>query len=475
MTPNERYKKLFTESKTIPTELCEEIAYIDLYAKAKLEMLTPGKYYRITDYETVTNPRFSNRLSSAGHQFDVIVLAISESKFSDNAFATQHSGDNYFSNSSLSAWELKYDFFGNIYNGDWYPILPAEWSAGPTDIEFTFTLENSNEITPTYIGIVTDAITGEKSFKFEDSQDSLIHYYVPVTDDLTSVHTAYSVTDGEEIKSEIAVQSISYAPTENTYSKGIIYNMKDEAGIEVYYDFKNVLISGNLLSKLLDRAPFRTYYSGTPCDVDKFYYTFSYVNNGTISDASVEGFRLRNIRIRLGENSAYSGKPTVAFILGNNVGHIENITIEDCTDTIFSSSEMDNCKFVDSSYILIDAGEFYNCSVIDSDDILIRTNVYRSTFNTQDGSVVVKVHTGTVPDMDISIHNWNFEASVVLDGFAIPTPGGNYDSDGWTVKTAYINNATRICIFKEALESDGFKGAYWDSTNQTWVTLPIIN
>ena len=67
--------------------------------------LSPGSYYRITDYVTTTTYAESR---SVGHPFDVLVLATSESTLSEDAFALQHEGDTYFSNSDLSAWKLKY-------------------------------------------------------------------------------------------------------------------------------------------------------------------------------------------------------------------------------------------------------------------------------------------------------------------------------------------------------------------------------
>jgi len=67
--------------------------------------LVAGQLYRITDYVTTTAQLESQ---SAGHQFDIIVRADSTNKLSENASAIQHTGDTYFSESKLEAWELKY-------------------------------------------------------------------------------------------------------------------------------------------------------------------------------------------------------------------------------------------------------------------------------------------------------------------------------------------------------------------------------
>lgn len=67
--------------------------------------LEPGKFYRITDYTCTTT---QTDTQSAGHVFDIIVLALSESTLSETAWADHHEGDTYFANSNLAAWELKY-------------------------------------------------------------------------------------------------------------------------------------------------------------------------------------------------------------------------------------------------------------------------------------------------------------------------------------------------------------------------------
>ena len=84
---------------------CENITYSALVAKKNAGQLVPGKQYRITDYQCTTA---QSNTTSAGHQFDIIVVADSTNKLNEDARAIQHSGDTYFSNSKLESWELKY-------------------------------------------------------------------------------------------------------------------------------------------------------------------------------------------------------------------------------------------------------------------------------------------------------------------------------------------------------------------------------
>ena len=83
----------------------EEITYSDLKALRDEKKLTPSRLYRITDYVTTT---VQANTKSAGHLFDVIVIALSESELLEQAWTIQHEGDYYFANSNLSAWKIWY-------------------------------------------------------------------------------------------------------------------------------------------------------------------------------------------------------------------------------------------------------------------------------------------------------------------------------------------------------------------------------
>ena len=82
-----------------------EITWSDLKAKRDAGELTPSQFYRIIDYQCTTT---QSDTKSAGHQFDIIVLALSKNTLSEQAYAALHSGDTYFANSNLSAWKLWY-------------------------------------------------------------------------------------------------------------------------------------------------------------------------------------------------------------------------------------------------------------------------------------------------------------------------------------------------------------------------------
>ena len=85
--------------------LLTEVTYTQLKTLVDNSELVPGMKYRITDYVCTTT---QGNTQSAGHQFDIIVIADDVNVLNENAFAIKHSGDTYFENCDLSAWELKY-------------------------------------------------------------------------------------------------------------------------------------------------------------------------------------------------------------------------------------------------------------------------------------------------------------------------------------------------------------------------------
>ena len=82
-----------------------KVTYTELVDLRNNAQLTSGRLYQITDYVTTTTQEGTK---SAGHPFDVIVLALSENELSERAWAIQHEGDTYFANSALNALQIWY-------------------------------------------------------------------------------------------------------------------------------------------------------------------------------------------------------------------------------------------------------------------------------------------------------------------------------------------------------------------------------
>lgn len=106
------------EQLSMQVSKMQSVVYAELKAMRDAGELVSGMWYRITDYVTMINEYVTEstgqviptHMKSAGHPFDVIVMAISTSEISQDARAIQHEGDEYFANSDLNSWQIRYRF-----------------------------------------------------------------------------------------------------------------------------------------------------------------------------------------------------------------------------------------------------------------------------------------------------------------------------------------------------------------------------
>lgn len=91
-----------------PVSGCVEITYGTLLALRYNKILRPGQTYRITDYETTVSG--DPEATTAGHVFDLIVMATAPDKLSEIASAAVSKRDtsDYFASSRLEAWQIWY-------------------------------------------------------------------------------------------------------------------------------------------------------------------------------------------------------------------------------------------------------------------------------------------------------------------------------------------------------------------------------
>jgi hypothetical protein len=87
------------------SEMILSTTYSNLVSLRDSNRLIPGMQYRITDYACTTT---QENTQSAGHPFDIIVIADSENTLNEEARAVQHEGDTYFEECDLSAWKIWY-------------------------------------------------------------------------------------------------------------------------------------------------------------------------------------------------------------------------------------------------------------------------------------------------------------------------------------------------------------------------------
>ena len=98
------------------TKISVNITWSELKALRDNSQLVPGTWYRITDY-TCTTTKVATK--SAGHVFDIIVTADSESVLNEEARAIKHDKDTYFTDCDLNAWKIWYCIDNDTNRFDW--------------------------------------------------------------------------------------------------------------------------------------------------------------------------------------------------------------------------------------------------------------------------------------------------------------------------------------------------------------------
>lgn len=289
-----------------------EITWSDLKAKRDTGELTLGQLYRITDYQCTTT---ESNTRSAGHQFDIIVLALSKNTLSEQAYAALHSGDTYFANNDLSAWKLWYCLDNDTDRFAWAD------STNGKGVIYRMIDEFNNDIPYDFKNI---------QFKHPINPNSSSVYYYTFSDDIGS--TDHSL-------------SISYWCFSNTikeYSSGnkkrlnhIVFN-----GSRCYYNFFNVGCSNN--------------FFGTGCDKN-FFSTNCHHNSFSIN-CSYNSF---------GSNCSYNSFGSNCF--GNSFGN-------SCSDIKFARSSSGSSTYSDYRYNYFGDGCQYIVFTSSGDTTLIVQN-----------------------------------------------------------------------------------------------------
>ena len=284
--------------------------YSELKALRDSGQLVPGAWYRITDYECTTSQADT---MSAGNQFDIIVLALDESHLSEDAFAAHHGtaaaaeeneeqnnqnvqpaepgevdveGEggrarsvDYFANNKLEAWKLKYCLDNDTDR--------FAWACDGTD-KFYIEIEDPKE------GVI-------RMYRTAIIEDGTVWQY----GDDNPRYTAADPEVGDNIYEDSTLQSsftqISAAVAmEGIDGKGVIYGMIDEFDNDCPYDFKNIMFKrfeitsvkntqGNAISDhdLEGQWGLPNAKVAVDGETSEWFYTFSSVNDGTVTDASL--------------------------------------------------------------------------------------------------------------------------------------------------------------------------------------------
>ena len=188
----------FEELKRVAAN-AKSVTYAELKEARDNGELVAGQAYRITDYvATVANDAEAR---SAGHAFDVIVVATDADKLGEQAMAALHEGDEYFAGCKLEAWRLMYCIDNDTDRFAW-----ADEENGKGVI-WRMVDEWGNDAPFDFKGIqvrrYSCAVPEEKTFygNYEDKEDD-----VTVT---TAIEIAVTTGDSRYLNSNDIVEGVS--------------------------------------------------------------------------------------------------------------------------------------------------------------------------------------------------------------------------------------------------------------------------
>ncbi|MGM9825728.1 MAG: hypothetical protein ACI3Z8_04745 [Paludibacteraceae bacterium] len=97
----------------------QQVTYTQLVLLRDNNQLVAGQWYRITDY--MTSVANDTEARSAGHPFDLLVMATSEDTLSEEAKAVKSLRDSngYFDNANMNAWKVWYCLDNDITRFQW--------------------------------------------------------------------------------------------------------------------------------------------------------------------------------------------------------------------------------------------------------------------------------------------------------------------------------------------------------------------
>ena len=255
-------------------ETMVETTYAELKNMRDNGTLTPGMWYRITDYVCTTTQ--SNTIS-AGNKFDIIVLATSANSLSEQARAINHTPQegetDYFANSNLSAWKIWYCLDNNTTRFAW-----ADATNGKG-----------------VIYRMIDEWGNECGYDFKNIMYVRYKLIAPVYEG----DSVYYKRGANIISSEIAKGALAYiwAGTENAEHQW----------------------SSSLKSQTTGES--------------KSFYTFSLISNDNVKDGSIQGICFYNV-VKIGMQLPN----IVAFNLTTDYGFLLNYFGDDCAELSLSGT-----------------------------------------------------------------------------------------------------------------------------------------
>lgn len=334
-----------------------EVTHAELKAMRDGGKLTAGALYRITDYNCTTT---QENTQSAGHQFDIVLLALSENKLAEEGWAMMHDNiyDVTFNDGVTKKCYIYYGAGGGEYN-----IVDVETLLGINDEPAEYVTINENT--------KTAIIDEESSAMAED-----VYTYNYFQNSNLSAWKVWYCLDNDKSR---------FAWADTTTGKGVIYRLIDEFNNDIKYDFKNIqfkrwaitaLTSGSdeMKAALIYDADENPVYFGAKAygspvingaTLDDDNYIFAYTFDGALKDAEgnithydvsaapfvgPQEFIDYMIEQEMGEGIA-------DFCYDNFIGNYGEMDIEG--DNLAPGLTLPNNVFFNSSYCYFDEDEDY--------------------------------------------------------------------------------------------------------------------
>ena len=351
-----------------------ETTWQELKDKRDAGKLTPGALYRITDYQCTTT---QENTKSAGHQFDIVLFALSANKLAEEGWAMMH--DNIYDVTFTDGVTKKCYVY--LINNEICNLIDCNTLLGYSNVVYSFT-ETTQDL---FINILNKTATfvedsttlDEKNLQYNYFQNSNLSAWkvwycldndksrfawaddsvdegIPASINDDYFRSSEYDTDGKYAwdtngdgsglcytdKETPEVGDTTYLPAKSTFveyntvssytpaqegtglpnGRGVIYRLIDEFNNDIKYDFKNIQFKRKLTNGQYDE-------NGT----ETWCYTLNLWYNDMCQDASIVGNTLPNDEGYIqgvydnvfGYATAYDltieGVDTFAFALGNNV------------------------------------------------------------------------------------------------------------------------------------------------------------
>ena len=344
---------------SVDIALVVSTTYAELKQLRDSSALSPGTWYRITDYETTVYNNANAR--SAGHFFDILVQATDVNILSEDAKAV-HSArdtDGYFAHANLGAWKLKYSLDNDPAKFAWASDGGEKWTTTLPEIGLL-------ELTPVSTNDTTyEGCPYKFSASFSGMALTVYVAHLELQEGEEFIHNVLVIEGmGEPMVDQFPVTGIVHE--NQTPGKGVIWEMEDEYNNLCSYDFKNIQFKRSLIVATKDDpsedecAFFGKYvgqameelpalpegYAIDPND-SKYLYTFSVIAaDGSVEDNSL-GVDLTSAGMGIyhlcGENRMRPNMNVSSFAmdLNNNVFVATCNSIEDMMNIIQMGNTFD--------------------------------------------------------------------------------------------------------------------------------------